>query len=184
MTQYFHGSPEKFKRFNKPNSGNDYGVGIYLTLNLDEAIQYALKSDADGYIYTVTHKNLNSFDTTCFAHAELLRKYIEASSPILRPKPQDRFNYFVDEFGFDKSMRYSFYHQTRSIYGLDIKETREFNEYILEAGFDSILDPVKGWLIVLKPEFIKIDSITPLKISQFEFRGPLGDMKFIKKLSQ
>lgn len=181
MTQYFHGSSEKFKKFAHPKSGKDYGAGIYLTLHRDEAIQYAFSGDQDGFIYKVSHQNLNSFDTTNISHARRLKRSISASSPLMNEKMDDRYKFLEDESGFDRSMKYSLYHQVRSMFGLDFRDSREFNLYLLDAGFDSIVDPVKGWLIILRPETLKITSTESLKISEYDFKGDLGDMKFIKK---
>lgn len=56
----FHGSPEKFKKIQKPSSGKNYGSGVYLTEDIQEAYYYSLTSDKDGFLYEVELDSVTS----------------------------------------------------------------------------------------------------------------------------
>lgn len=173
---YYHGSPSKFCIFESPKSGKDYGVGIYLTQNYNEAIQYAFGADRSGFIYEIVPVKCNFFDVTNKNHAQILIDHLNRKGL----SKGGEFDFLESSTGFDSSMRYSWYHRISSMFSLNDRNGDDMWELLSSFGFDSILDPIKGWVVISNPSQINIMSTKKINIKEYEFKGKPGSMIYVK----
>lgn len=176
---YYHGSPTKFEKFGNPNGGKDYGVGIYLTGNYNEAIQYALSSDEDGYVYDVVPRQYNIFDVTNENQAKIIIKHLLKTRVI----KGNEYDFINSQSGFDSSLKYSWYHRIASMFDLNDRSGNDMWEILSVFGLDAILDPVKDWVILSSPVQTNIVSVKEIKINEYEFSGKTGEKSFKIKIS-
>lgn len=174
----FHGSPFKFKAFTGTgNQGRNFGHGHYFTENKAEAEEYALSSDADGYVYTVdlhVHKPFNPRDPE---HAKKLGKILD----LKWVKVKNDKSYQDPDTGFDESDKDNYYLKLANTLIQKLLSNNEswtkvdmmIGSALKDAGFDSVHDPVKKWWIVPNPDNVKIRRAEKIKFYGYDKDGTL-----------
>lgn len=174
----FHGSPLKFKAFTGTgNQGRNYGHGHYFTEKKEEAREYALRSDSDGYIYTVdlhAHKPYNPRDPE---HAKKLGKILGLKwDSIKKDKTYEDPMTGADKTDFDNyymKLANTLIKKLLSDNDSYTKVDLMLGNALKQAGFDSVYDPVKKWWVVPDPSQVKIRRTEKVKFYGYDKDGNL-----------
>ncbi len=173
---YFHGSPFKFQKFSEPKGGRNYGVGIYLTQDREEAIQYSLASDEDGWLYTVKPSVSRVFDVHSKTDADKIRREMERQG--FKFVVSRQYDFENEEmWGSEPWDHQNWYWRLVSMLG---RNGVELDKEIF-TWFDAILDSKKKWLVIRDPKKAKIIKADRVILDEYEFVGPIGHRKFSKK---
>lgn len=176
---YFHGSSFKFQGFEKPRGGNNYGIGIYLTKDPEEAIQYSLRADGSGWLYEVEPRISKVFDVHSKADADKIRREMERRG--FRFVAARQYDFEKPEIWGDEPYDHqNWYWRLASMLGGGHLAHEELGKEIF-TWFDAISDFKRKWLVVMDPKKLKILKTEEIVIGDYEFTGPTGQKKFKKK---
>lgn len=164
IAKIYHGSPEKFEKFELSRQGKDYGIGIYFTEDFKEAKNYA-DSDEDGYVYEVKLNVSKPYNPFSVQHARQIAKDLGLDwgkvknnklweDPSTGYTAEDKDNYYIKLADIMNERAES---EGRRWW----EGEKKLGEYIYKQ-WDSIRDPKKNWWVVQDPNKIEILKTTAI----------------------